>query len=928
MVPRATYRVQFGKHFGFDDAAGLAPYLAELGVSHLYASPYLKARPNSPHGYDITDFNSLNPELGDQAAFLRMIEALKGNGLKHILDYVPNHMGVGGSDNPFWLDVLEWGTESVFADWFDVDWESHSEYLRGKLLVPFLGEQFGAVLTAGNLRLKYDAAAGEFAVWAYDVHKLPISPSSYALVLESDSPELKELGLGFGALPRSRPELMGRAGELKMQLAKLARERGDVGSLLGAAVERFHGVTGDAASWNRLDQLIKKQHWRATHYRVAADDINYRRFFNISDLAGIRMERQEVFEHSHRFVKELVQKGIVDGLRIDHIDGLFDPKEYLLRLRESTSTSLYLVVEKILARHETLRPDWPADGTTGYEFASQLTQLLVDPEAETRLTESYRNFTGERESFEAVVHGAKLRIMENEMASELFSLAREAARIARQNPASADFTENLLCRALKEIVAYFPVYRTYVDKFETQEIDRRYTRWAVAQASRSDSELDESAFDFWEKLLTGDLSAAGSAGYNQQSVTRLAMKVQQFSGPVMAKGFEDTALFRFNRLAALNEVGSSPDQFGSTVAAFHKENVHRAENWPRTLLTTSTHDTKHGEDARARLAALSLVPEEWAGMVAGWSRILRARRGDVEGTAAPSRNVEYLFFQNLIATWPVELTGSHAQSLSIPATYIERLLKATVKSMREARVNTNWVSPNIAYENAVGEFVNDTLDRKRSEVFLESFLPFQERVALIGVHNSLVQTVLKLTSPGVPDIYQGCELWNLSLVDPDNRRAIDYEIRRRMLKRVKEESRSGKREWMRSLLQNWQDGSIKLAIIHLLLEFRKANQKLFEYGTYEPLNCYGKGSGKVCGFVRKNAAEVMVVIVSTDARMQAASFGETRVQVNEAYAAANWCDLFTGRVLQAERGGFHLQEVFGELPVAVLVSPGAANHPT
>ena len=919
MVPRATYRVQFGKNFGFDDAAALAPYLAELGISHLYASPYLKARPKSPHGYDITDHNLLNPDLGGEEAFSRMVNALKANGLGQILDYVPNHMGVGGSDNPYWLDILEWGPESDCANWFDVDWESHSEYLRGKLLVPFLGAQYGEVLAGGDLRLKFDPEKGEFAVWAYDVHKLPVSPLNYGAILGS-SPELRELADEFQKLSREKHERIGSATKLKKKLAEVFRADAEIRAAIATSLNRFRGVNGDLSTWTMLDELIRKQHWRPTYFRVAADDINYRRFFNIADLAGIRMELPEVFEQSHRLVFDLLRRGILDGLRIDHIDGLFEPREYLERLRASISTPFYLVVEKILAQHEWLRSEWPCDGTTGYEFAAQVMQLLVDSAAEARMTESYQAFTGKDALLPEIVHSAKSRIMENEMASELLSLARAAARIARQNPASADFTENLLRRTLKRIVAYFPVYRTYVDRTESTDIDKRYIHWAVAQASKSNPELDESAFEFWEKLLTGDLASHSDSGYNRHSVIRLAMKVQQFSGPVMAKGYEDTALFRFNRLAALNEVGQSPEQFGSSVAAFHKENVHRVENWPRTMLATSTHDTKHGEDSRARLAALSLVSDEWANMVAGWRRILRARRGDLEGTAPPSRNDEYRFFQNLIATWPVELTGSHAMSLEIPDAYKVRLLNATVKSMREARMNTNWISPNVEYESAVGEFIADVLNRERSEVFFESFLPFQERIASMGVHNSLVQTVLKLTSPGIPDFYQGCELWDLSLMDPDNRRPVDYKIRSTLLSRITREARNGKREWLRAMRQNWQDGGIKMALTNLLLRFRAENRELFDAGAYVLLNASGELRERVCGYTRKHEGRALTIIVSTDARLNAESFRETKLECSEGPRNTEWHDLFTGRAVRVGQGAFHLHEIFEDLPVAALVA--------
>jgi (1->4)-alpha-D-glucan 1-alpha-D-glucosylmutase len=920
MVPRATYRVQFSKEFGFDDAAALAPYLADLGISHVYASPYLKARPNSPHGYDVTDHNSLNPELGDQAAFIRMIRAFEAAGLQQILDCVPNHMGVGGSDNPFWLDLLEWGAQSVYANWFDVDWESHSEYLQGKLLVPFLGDQYGAVLSDGKLQLKFDPQAGEFAVWAYEIHKLPVSPWSYSFVLRNGAPQLDKFADEFQELQNQETDVFRRAAVLKLQLAEALRSLADVGESLLSNLRTFQGVVGNPASWSSLDQLIRKQHWRAAHFRVASDDINYRRFFNISDLAGIRMESPAVFQHTHQFVLDLLRKGIIHGLRIDHIDGLFDPREYLVRLRQAGGASFYLVVEKILAQHEPLRPDWPVHGTTGYDFASQVTQLLVDTAAEARLTETYRNVAAQTASFATIVHDSKSRIMENEMASELFSLARAAGRIARQNPATADFTENLLRRALKEIVAHFPVYRTYVDRSGTQELDRRYIHWAVVQATRYDPELDESVFHFWEQLLTADLISTANAAYDSRSVIRLAMRVQQFSGPVMAKGFEDTALFRFNRFAALNEVGSAPGQFGSSAAAFHKENLHRSENWPHSLLTSSTHDTKHGEDARARLAALSLVPDEWSNLVVAWSRILRARRGDVEGTTPPARNDEYLFFQNLVATWPTELIGSPVLASDALALYAERLKKATIKSMREARLDTNWLSPNIPYENAVSEFISDTLNPQHSSTFLESFLPFAERIAVMGVNNSLAQTVLKLASPGVPDFYQGCELWDFSFLDPDNRRSVDYQLRRQLLAEVRPGLLPDKRQAIRALRENWQNGAIKLAIIHLLLDFRKTCPNLFLASGYHPLTVTGSDMNGLCAFMRTERTTALLVIVSLDARFNPSSSHHAALQFGGTPQFSQWCDLLTDRRVEVQDGAMPLRDVFAELPVAVFVS--------
>ncbi|MDQ1472990.1 MAG: (1-_4)-alpha-D-glucan 1-alpha-D-glucosylmutase, partial [Bryobacterales bacterium] len=685
MTPRATYRFQFHKDFGFDQAGQIASYLARLGVSHVYASSWLKARPGSSHGYDIVDHHALNPELGDQAAFDRMVAALKASGLGQILDFVPNHMGVGGADNPLWLDVLEWGRDSAHAGWFDIDWQPDPFYLRDKLLVPFLGDQYGVELYGGKLSLKFDQHDGSFAVWAYETHKLPICPLYYNRILGDAHPELERFGDAFANLPEWRPQVARRARQLKAELARSAQERADVREAVAAALQRLNGTPGAEGSWKELHCLIQEQHWRAAHFRVAADDINYRRFFNINDLAGLRMELPDVFDYAHELVSRLLANGTLDGLRIDHVDGLLNPKEYFQRLRGLTDKPFYLVVEKILAYHENLREDWPVDGTTGYEFANLVLGLLIDPAGEEGFTRLYTDFTGERKTFAEVVRECKLRIMRNEMASELNVLAREAARVAHQQPKTADFTHNVLRRAIREVVACFPVYRTYLDSdgVPTSE-DRRDLNWAMKQARSYETDVDPSVFDFVCKLLSGELIAEGRSGFSRQAVLRCAMKLQQYSGPVMAKGLEDTAFYRYNRFVALNEVGGHPDQFGITMSNFHKANAQRAKRWPNSMLTTSTHDTKRGEDTRARLAVLSEMPDEWRKQTNVWSRLLRARRGDIEATAPPDRNEEYLFYQLLVGTWPVELIGSESLDPAALQEYSKRLKGAVTKSMREA----------------------------------------------------------------------------------------------------------------------------------------------------------------------------------------------------------------------------------------------------
>ena len=830
-------------------------------------------------------------------------------------------MGVGGADNPLWLDVLEWGPDSAHAGWFDIDWDPDRRYLRDKLLIPFLGDQYGAVLKAGQLALKFDEQEGSFAVWAYDTHKLPICPLHYARILGDAHPELERLGDAFSGLPEWRPQVGRRAAELKAELASLCRERTDVHDAAATAVGRPNGVPGRLDSWRDLDALIQEQNWRAAHFRVAADDINYRRFFNINDLAGIRMELPDVFDHAHRLVFRLLKSGVLDGLRIDHIDGLLDPKGYLKRLREKAGNDFYLVVEKILAPHESLREDWPVQGTTGYGFTNLVLGLLIDPAGEESFSRFYTNLVGRREPFEDTVRDCKLRIMRNEMASELNVLARDAARAARQNPRTADFTRNILHRAIREIVACFPVYRTYVDAAADAPTadDKRDLDWAMARARRNETEIDPSVFDFLAKLLSGELVAKPRSGFSRHAVLRCAMKLQQYSGPVMAKGLEDTAFYRYNRFIALNEVGGNPEQFGLTLAAFHKANRQRCERWPQAMLGTSTHDTKRGEDTRARLAVLSELPEDWAKQVAVWSRILRAARGDVEGTAPPDPNDEYMLYQMLVGSWPVELLDASPDAKGLAA-YTERIKGALTKSLREAKVHSTWAAPDTAYEEAMLGLASLALDPRRSAAFLDAFLPFAERIARLGAENSLAQTVLKLTLPGVPDIYQGTELWDLSLVDPDNRRPVDYALRGRLLDEILQSLADDWQGAMARYLRSWQDARFKLAAMAAILSFRRDAPLLFAEGDYEGLFAEGDGADEVYAFSRQHGDAAMLVAVARFPARRAirGTPPDATLPVSEPLRGRQWRDLLSGRMVEfgAE---LHAETLFREAPAVVFV---------
>ena len=772
-TPRATYRLQLNNDFTFADAMSLLPYLDDLGISHLYLSPILKARPGSTHGYDTVDHQQINPELGSMDDFRALARAAQQRDMGIILDFVPNHMGVGGADNALWLDVLRHGEASRYADWFDIDWHPPRAALAGKLLVPFLGTSYAECLAAGDIVLKADEQG--FAVWAYDSEKLPVRPEDVASLLER-----------YGT-----PE---------------------------AAVAAHTGQPDHPGSWGALESLIANQHWRLSHFSVAADEINYRRFFINSDLAGIRIDRPEVFDHAHKLIFSLIEEGLVDGLRIDHVDGLLDPKGYLETLRAKSPRPVYLVVEKILAPHEQLRADWPIDGTTGYEVGAQLTRVLMPAAGEPAVTEAYAGFVGDIPSLEDEVYRCKLRVMDNELAAELTSLGRRFSAIAWSVKATADLTEAGLRRALREIIAHLPVYRTYIDDAGPTERDRREIGRAVQLGRRHQKQIQPASFDFIKRLLCGQLDAE----YAPRAVAAAIGRFQQYAGPVMAKGFEDTALYRDNRLVALNEVGAHPDRFSVSIAAFHNANQRRLANHPASMIATSTHDTKRGEDIRAVISAIADHPEAWAEAASAWRAMLA-----VDGRDAIHPNDLYLFFQLLLGGWP--LVGE-VGNLSA------RLQGAMEKSLREARLRSDWGVNDKPYEAAVSAFIDRAL---ANESFLTSFHAKSALLRETGRRKALIQAALKLTIPGVPDIYRGAEDWEESFVDPDNRRQLDFaRLATRMTQMV-----SG------------QDD--KLALTRFLLNLRRRQPSLFAIGSYQPIDC----GPSVLAFRRQHERAQVIVVV-------------------------------------------------------------------
>jgi (1->4)-alpha-D-glucan 1-alpha-D-glucosylmutase len=873
-IPRATYRLQLNRDFTFAQATAIVPYLAALGISHYYLSPCLKARPGSMHGYDIVDHNALNPEIGSPEDFDRLVNALHERGMGLILDIVPNHMAVMGSDNAWWLDVLENGEASIYAGFFDIDWHPLKDELLGKVLVPVLHDHYGAVLESGELKLVFECARGEFYI-AYRDHHFPVDPREYPRILQgcsdtltrklgeqnSDLLEFQSLLTALGHLPDRRAISKEHIAERnrdkqihKHRLAELCTRSPEIAACIDPAVNSTNGNPTDPASFEKLHELIKAQAFRLANWRVASDDINYRRFFDTNDLAGIRVENQEVFKATHDFVLRLMAEGKVDGLRIDHPDGLYNPAEYFERLdREITAATgniqgaghhPYLVIEKILTGSERLSGEWPVCGTTGYDFANLLNGLFVKPEAVKRMDSIYRNFIDDEINVDDLAYRCRKLIIRVALTSELNVLAHQLSRIALSKRRSCDFTLNSLRDALTEVVASFPVYRTYLSPAGISDTDALYIRSAVALAKRRSPAADGSIFDFVGGVLSTRLAENQDLAY-RAAVTTFAMRFQQFTGPVMAKGLEDTAFYRFNRLVSLNEVGSDLHRFGTGASEFHFANQQRLRDWPHTMLATSTHDSKRSEDVRARINVLSEIPELWGLRVRDWRRFNRAHKRPVDDRPAPSPNDEYLLYQTLLGAWPSESMNDADRK-----SFCDRMETYMLKAIREAKKNTSWVNRNIEYEGAVSEFVRALLKPGPQNRFLNDFLPFQHRVSRFGLWNSLSQTLLKLTCPGVPDIYQGTELWDFSLVDPDNRRPVDYTRRQRMF-----ESAPG------NLLEVPDDGRLKLYVIWKTLCLRKQQPNIFQQGEYLPVEVQGEKADHVVAFIRKRE-NISVLVVA------------------------------------------------------------------
>ena len=948
-IPVSTYRLQLHRRFRFLDALALLPYLEALGVGDLYASPLLAARRGSSHGYDVVDPTRLNPELGTEEEFDALASALAERNMGLLLDIVPNHMAASG-ENRWWMDLLETGAGSPFARFFDIDWESSREALRRKVLLPILGGPYGKVLEDGELSLRL--AQGSFFVLCHGT-RLPVAVPSYARILAHglealeenlgpDHPVFRELweliseAEHLPAAPPADPEAAGEwrrsAGGIRKRLASLHAGRAEIRAHLDGILRDFAGTRGDPASFALLDRLLSEQHYWLSFWRLANEEINYRRFFAISDLVSLRVEEPAVFDASHALILRLVREGKATGVRIDHVDGLYDPSGYLERLREElsrggTSGPPYLVVEKILAGEELLPPEWPVCGTTGYDFLNALNGIFVSAGGARLLDGVYIRFTGEREEFAELVYRKKRLVMESLFAGEMHSMGMHLARLAERDRHGRDLPRKELREALVEATACFPVYRTYIRGLDLTSRDRRYIGRALREARRRSTGASGPVFDFLGRVLLLEGPDAFPAERKEEWLGFL-MRWQQFTGPIMAKGFEDTALYVYNRLVSRNEVGGEPAGPGTSPEAFHRRAAAVRRRWPFTMNATSTHDTKRGEDVRARINVLSEIPGEWERRVTRWSRWNAEKRRESGAGPSPDRNEEYLLYQTLVGAWPLD--EKEVPSLT------ERIQEYMIKAAREAKVHTRWIRQNPAHERALREFVAAILDGGGKNRFLEDFLPFQRRIARYGMTNGLSQALVKIAAPGVPDFYQGTELWDLRLVDPDNRGPVDFSRRRRLLQELAEREPAGRLALVRELLARPEDGRVKLFLTWKALRFRRDRRELFASGDYLPLSASGEKREHVLAFARRKGKEWAIAavprLVTRLGPPETFPLGEKAwgsrggIVLPEGYPD-RWTCLFTGEPVRTEgkggRGVLPFRSLFRDFPVAFFsADPG------
>jgi (1->4)-alpha-D-glucan 1-alpha-D-glucosylmutase len=926
-APRATLRLQFHKGFTFAEALSHVDYFAALGISHIYASPILKARAGSLHGYDIVDYSEINPELGGEEALREFVIALRRRGMGFIADIVPNHMCVSDAGNLWWNDVLEWGPESVYANFFDIEWQARDPAIRNKVHMPFLGDPYGKALAKGDLSLTFDREQGRFSIVHYD-HRFPVAPVSYAAILKSGELAIPEAIIGGFAETEFTAASRQRTREAQSALARAAMD-GDIAGRIDAALAAFD--PRDPEGVQNLHRLLEMQHYRLAWWRTAADEINWRRFFDISDLAGLRIEQPAVFEATHALMLKLYAEGVIDGFRVDHVDGLADPRSYCRRLRRTTGAlagkrpadvprdRAWILVEKILGPGERLPANWLVDGTTGYDFMNEVSAVLHNTHGEAPLSGFWSEITGDRRDFHSLAKSARRLILDENLYSERDKVANLLHRIARLRPQTRDYTIPMLRRALTELLVHFPVYRSYATPAGRSEEDAALFAAAISEARRQLLEADGHLLD----LIDAWLGGVPEQGRVARALQRRAMVgFQQLTSALTAKAVEDTAFYRYGRLMSRNEVGSDPAEFAYERDRFHAACAQRQEKFPSAMLTTATHDHKRGEDARMRLAVLSEVPGRWTEAVRRWMRLNAPFRASLAAGVAPDPGDEVMLYEMLIAIWP---TSATANDFGWIEDFRDRLLGWLTKSIREAKRRSRWIAPDEEYESAARSFAQRILDPANSKPFLLDLGEFVEAIAPAAAINSLSQTFLRITSPGAPDLYQGTEFWDLSLVDPDNRRPVDFGERTAALAM----SRT-----LADLLETWKDGRIKQALIARTLAVRAAQPRLFGEGKYQPLVLQGEAATHAIAFARiaPDGTDAGLMLASrlpagllgdeTKPLIPAGRWKETSV-VPPLLAAESYRDALTGRLHLSGDRPILLRDVFSQLPVALLLTEPA-----
>jgi len=936
-IPNATYRLQFHSNLTFKHALNLVEYLNALGISHCYSSPILQAKPGSTHGYDIVNPGKINTELGSEEDFKEFVSALHQKQMGLILDIVPNHMFIFDPQNKWWQDILENGPASPYNIFFDIDWHPPKHIFDNKVLLPLLEQQYGEALEHQAIQIIYKDGAFLLKLsWI----ELPTDPKSWLMLLKPLSEESNKI------IPEKTPcdELSSIVSSLnhlctstetnKEKIAERIREKEVIKkrldillkatpammALLQNQLTSFNGEKGNPNSFEILDAFMNAQNFRLCYWRVANDEINYRRFFDIFEYAGIRVENPEVFQTTHHLLESLCKKGLIDGLRIDHIDGLWDPEEYVNKIHSISKNhdEMYIVAEKIVMRDEKLRSEWPLHGTVGYDFLNQLNGIFIVPSHRKEFHTLYFKFTDSIYRGIDINYLCKKTVLNGSLASELNMLTRRLDRIAGGHRSSQDFTSESLKIALKEVIASFSVYRSYIrsDKGIIHLEDRQYILSAVAHAKRRNPLIHKAVFNFIQSVLL--LEQPDKQNQLKSDRESFIMQFQQLTGPVMAKGVEDTAFYRFYPLVSINEVGGDINSFGIDVETFHKKNIEKLEFWPHSMLTTSTHDTKRSEDVRARINILSEIPIEWKKALRRWHKLNKQYKFKDGEEFFPDTNEEYLLYQILIGSWPIK-----AMDESELLQYTKRIQNYMEKAVKEAKVNSSWINPDQQHDQDVKEFVSHVLSKSKKNKFLIEFQEFTKKIIALGMLNSLSQVILKLTSPGVPDIYQGNELWDFSLVDPDNRRAVDFEWRKKALSELKRTP-----EGLLEYLSKPEDGLIKLFITERTLHLRKKEPQLFNAGIYVPLKVSGHLHHHVVAFARIAEEKVALVIVGRFFSSFMNSFSdcqnsevwkETFLEIPIELTRFQFRNIFTEKLLVPEKDGrISMEQVMHMMPLAVL----------